>query len=111
MAAYPSYGILLDSRMTPESKWRDDYSDAGTQHSRQLRSTQYIQFVLEHSMTVDEFRALEATYNAGERDDYTLTYFAESPAKTYTAKFTGPPRVIKNIGGNRVRVQVSLRGY
>ena len=110
MAAYPSYGILLDSRMEPESKWRDDYTDAGTQHSRQLRSTQYLQFTLEHSMTLAEFRTLEATYQAGERDTYTLTYFTESPAVTYNVKFTAPPRIIDNVGGGRVRVRVNLRG-
>lgn len=110
MAAYPSYGILLTSKIDPESKWRDDFADSGTQHSRQIRSTRYLRFTLEHSMTVAQFRALETTYTAGERDTYTLTYYTESPEVTYSVKFLAAPRIIRNDGGGRVVVRVSLRG-
>lgn len=110
MAAYPSYGILLSSKIEPESKWRDDFADSGTLHSRQIRSTQYLRFTLEHSMTVVQFRALETSYASGERAVWTLTYYTESPQVTYSVKFLAAPRIIKNEGGGRVVVRVNLRG-
>jgi hypothetical protein len=110
MAAYPNYGILLESSRESESKWRDDVAETGTLHSRQLRSTEYIFFSLLHNMTTAEFRALETTYRAGERDTYTLTYFDESPAKTYSVKFLSPPQIVKNHTGGRHNVRVELRG-
>ena len=110
MAAYPSYGILLESSRESESKWRDTVSEAGSFHSRQLRSTEYLRFQLTHVMTTQDFRALETTYRAGERDTYTLTYFEESPQVTYSVKFTGPPQITKNHRGGLHTVKVSLRG-
>lgn len=110
MAAYPSYGILLESKRESESKWRDDTSEAGTLHSRQLRSTEYIRFQLTHHMTTTQYRALMTTYNAGERETYTLTYFDESPSVTYSVKFVQCPQITKNFGGDRHLVKVQLRG-
>lgn len=110
MAAYPSYGILLDSKRTAESKWRDEFSDAGSQHSRQLRSLEYVTFELVHQLTVTQYRALMTTFNAGERDTYTLTYFDESPAVTYSVKFLRPPNITQNFGNGKLEVEVVLRG-
>ena len=110
MAAYPSYGILLDATRTTESKWRDDVSDTGTLHSRQMRSSEYIQFDLVHHLTTAQYRALMTSYNSGERADWTLTYFSESPAVTYTVKFIEPPNIIRNHGNGRHDVRVRLRG-
>jgi len=110
MAAYPSYGILLDSDRTSESKWRDDVADSGTLHSRQIRSIEYIQFKLVHVLSTTEYRALMTTYRAGERDTYTLTYYDESPAVTYSVKFVAPPQITKNLKGSRHMVEVLLRG-
>jgi len=110
MAAYPSYGILLDSEMEWESSWRDDIAESGSLHSRQLRSTNYVRFLLVHHMTTAEWRSLLTTFQAGPRDTYTLTYHTESPSVTYSVTFLEPPRVIANHGGSRHTVQVTLRG-
>lgn len=110
MAAYPSYGILLESRNEAESSWRDSVSESGSLHSREMRSADYYRFTLIHNMTAAEFNALRATYDAGPRDTYTLTYATESPQITYSAKFTAPPQKIKNHGGGRYTVRVQLRG-
>lgn len=110
MANYPSYGILLESKQTYEPSWRDDISDAGQLHSRQMRSTDYIRFDIMHSMTTAEFRALRSTYAAGPRDTYTLSYHDESPAVTYSVTFIAPPQITRNLGGGRHKVKVALRG-
>ena len=110
MAAYPSYGILLDSKVEIESKWSDDVSVAGTLHSRQLRSADYYNFDLTHHLTLAEYNSLMSTYGSGERDTYTLTYHDESPAVTYSVKFVNPPQIITNFGGGRFTVRCNLRG-
>lgn len=110
MAAYPSYGILLESSQDLEPSWRDSVSESGTLHSRQMRSTNYYRFVLNHNLTVAQYNALMTTYAAGPRDVYTLTYRNESPVVTYSVKFTAPPQITKNHGGGRYTVRVALRG-
>ena len=110
MAAYPSYSILLQSDKTEESGVNDSYSEAGSQHSRLFHSQAYYRFKLRHNLTLAQFNSLNATYTAGRRDVYTLTYHDESPAVTYSVKFTGPPQITTNYGGDRFLVEVPLRG-
>lgn len=110
MAAYPSHNILLGSTKEEESGVLDDFAPSGTQHSRILHSQSYYRFRLLHQLTLAEWNALKATYNAGKRDAYTLTYLTESPVQTYTVKFTGPPQIIQNLALNRFFVEVPLRG-
>jgi hypothetical protein len=110
MAAYPSYGILLDSSQEWESSWRDDISESGSMHSRQMRSSDYIKFTLLHNMTDAEYDALLATFRAAPRDTYTLTYRNVSPTVTYSVKFIAPPQITSNIGGGRYLVKVEMRG-
>jgi len=112
MAAYPSYNIGLGSSQELEPSWQDDVSTAGTLHSRQMRSTQYYRFELLHNaMTAANVNALLATYAAGPRDTYTLTYRQDtSPIETYSVKFIAPPQIVSNYGGGRHDVKVMLRG-
>lgn len=110
MAAYPSYNILLDSVIEEESGVLDDFAPTGSHHSRILHSQSYYRFMLRHQLTLAEYRSLKATYDAGKRDTYTLTYYIESPAVTYNVKFTGPPHIVGNIALNRFFVDVPLRG-
>jgi hypothetical protein len=109
MANYPTHEILLGSTKEEEAGIVDDFSQAGTQHSRTFYTGRY-RFMLIHQLSVTEFNALKTTYDAGPRDNYTLTYYSESPAATYTVKFTGPPQIVENLALNRVFVQVPLRG-
>ena len=111
MAAYPSYDILLESEKKEEPGVTDDYSEAGTQHSRLFHSQPYYRFRLFHNITLAQFNSLKTTYDAGRRDTYTLTYFSESPAATYTVKFTGPPQINTNFGNDRLLVEAPLRGF
>lgn len=111
MATYPSYGISLESQRVPESGIEDDFSQPGTQHSRTLHSQQYYRFRVIHNLTVTELATLEAFYDAGPRTAHTFTYREYSPQQTYTVKFLAPPEVVRNQGGNRVQVEVNLRGY
>ena len=112
MAAYPSLSIGLGSSQNIEPSWRDDVADTGTLHSRQLRSTQYYRFSLLHpAITQAEYASLLATYTAGPRDVYTLTYLEESPVATYSVQFIAPPQIVKNHGGGRFDVRAELRGY
>ena len=99
MAAYPSYSILLESDKTEESGVKDDYAESGTQ------------FSLRHHLTLAEFNSLKATFDAGRRDVYTLSYFDESPVATYSVRFTGPPQIRTNYGNGRFLVAVPLRGF
>ena len=109
MANYPAYNILLESTKEEEAGIVDDYSQAGTQHSRTFY-TGYYRFMLVHQLSVTEFNSLKATYDAGPRDTYTLTYYSESPVATYSVKFTGPPQITQNLALNRMFVSVPLRG-
>lgn len=113
MAAYPSYDIHLDSTQELESGVDDDFSQAGTQHSRILHSKQYYRFKLIHNITRTQFASLLATYEAGKRDTYTLSYYdyGTSPVTTFSVKFISAPRITDNQGGERVEVQVNLRGF
>ena len=110
MAAYPSYDILLDSVIEEEPGVIDDYASTGTQHSRLLHALPYYRFVLRHQLSLAEYRSLKATYDAGRRDTYTLTYYIESPSVSYNVKFTGPPQIVGNLALNRFFVDVPLRG-
>ena len=112
MAAYPAYNILLGSSMDREPGIEDDFSQAGTQHSRTFHSQAYYRFTLVHALTLAQFNSLEATYNAAPRDVYTLTYHgaSESPQVTYSVKFTEPPVKTTNLGLDNYFVQVQLRG-
>jgi hypothetical protein len=74
-------------------------------------SQQQYRFSLRHNLTTSQWTSLLTTYAAGPRDEYTLTYLAESPAATYTVKFTEPPMITGNHGGSRHDVRVELRGY
>lgn len=109
MANYPSYDILLGSTKEEEAGILDDYSQAGTQHSRTFFTGKY-RFTLIHQLSLAEFNSLRATYSATPRADFTLTYYNESPVATYTVKFTGPPQIVENLALNRMFVQVQLRG-
>ena len=111
MAAYPSHNILLESDKTEESGVKDDYAESGTQHSRLFYSKPYYRFSLRHHLTLAEFNSLKATFDAGRRDVYTLSYFDESPVATYSVKFTGPPQIRTNYGNGRFLVAVPLRGF
>ena len=111
MAAYPSYPVLLDSTQELESGWSDSISPSGTLHSRQMHGQQYYRFSLAHHLTGTEFEALLATYAAGPRDVYTLTYRTESPVITYSVIFQDAPQIKTNIGGDKYSVGVELRGF
>lgn len=110
MAAYPSYNMLLGSTKEEEAGIIDDFAPSGTMHSRILHSQSYYRFRLIHQLSLAQFNSLHATYVAGKRDSYTLTYLTESPVQTYTVKFTGPPQIIQNLALNRFLVEVPLRG-
>ena len=111
MAAYPSYNILLDSSQTLEAGYLDDFTESGVQYSRAMHSAQYYRFTLRHQLTAAQWSSLSATYAAGPRDTYTLTYRADtSPIVTYSVKFTEPPQIVSNWGLDRYVVSVSLRG-
>lgn len=110
MAAYPSYDILLTSLPEKENGIFDDFSQAGTQHSRTFHSQQYYRFAVRHSLTLAQYNSLCSTYEAAPRDSYTLTFYDQSPIQTYTVKFLKPPEIVENLGLNRFLVDVSLRG-
>lgn len=110
MAAYPSYNILLGSDMEEEEGVIDDLSPSGTMHSRIMYASRYYRWRLLHNLTLAQWQSLRSTYGAGKRDTYTFTYLAESPAVTYNVQFTGPPKIIQNIGLDRFLVEVPLRG-
>lgn len=110
MANYPSYPILIASRPERENGIQDDFAQSGSQHSRTFHSQQYYRFSVRHCLTQSQYDSLCATYDAGPRDEYTLTFYDVSPIVTYTVKFIGPPQIAENIGGNRYLVDVSLRG-
>jgi hypothetical protein len=110
MASYPAYPILLDSSQEPEDGYDDDFSQPGIQHSRLMHASQYYAFNLLHNLTMAEFNSLFATFTAGPRDTYTLTYHVESPAATYSVKFTDPPEVTRNHGNGRFTVVSRMRG-
>jgi hypothetical protein len=110
MAAYPSYNILLESTQERDDGILDDYAPIGTQHSRILHSEAYWVFALRHNLTLAQWQSLRSTYNSGPRDVYTLSYLTESPLVTYSVKFTGPPRIVSNVGGDRFIVESRLRG-
>jgi hypothetical protein len=112
MAAYPSYTIGLESRVDPVKRYQDDFDSSGAQHSRLFHDKQYYEFSLLHpGMTKAQVTALEATYDAAPRDVHTLTYRDESPAATYSVKFTERPRIVNNHGGGKYDVRVELYGY
>ena len=110
MAVYPSYNILLTSSRTADDGIDDEFSQSGTQHSRTFYSATYYNFIIQHALTITQYKALKATFDAGKRADYTLTYLSESPQVTYTVKFTGSPQIVSNIKGDLFLVEVPLRG-
>jgi len=108
---YPSYEILLVSQQDDEPGIVDDFSQAGTQHSRIFHSQTYCRFQVRHHMTWAEFKALRDMYDAGPRDSYTnFIYHDVSPAEIYTVKFLARPQVSENTGGGEFYVDVILRG-
>ena len=110
MANYPAYDILLSSSKTEEEDGIvDDFSQGGIQHSRIFHSQSYYRFSLDHSLSLVQFNSLKATYDAGKRDEYTLTYYDESPIATYTVKFTSAPQITGN-NGVTYFVNCRLRG-
>jgi hypothetical protein len=109
MAAYPAHEILLGSTKEEEAGIIDDFSQAGTQHSRTF-FTGYYRFTLLHQLSLTEFNSLKSTYDATPRADFTLSYYDESPVATYTVKFIAPPQIVENLALNRMFVQVQLRG-
>lgn len=110
MANYPAYPILLSSSIGPENGIEDDLAQPGQQHSRIFHSQQYYEFSLDHKLTLAEWNSLFATYTAGPRDVYTLTYHDESPAATYSVKFVAPPAIVTNLGEGKFFVTCELRG-
>jgi len=110
MAAYPSYSILLDSDITPETRYEDDFDQSGGQHSRLFHSSQYYTFKLYHALTLAQFNTLFTTYTSNPRTAVTLTYHNVSPTVTYTVKFTAPPAIVGNYGGDLFKVEARLRG-
>ena len=111
MANYPAHDILLDSSQELESGWSDSISTSGTLHSRQMHGKQYYRFNLLHHLTGTEFETLLATYAAGPRDVYTLSYRTESPVITYSVQFQDAPQINTNIGGDKYECAVELRGF
>jgi hypothetical protein len=110
MANYPTHKIMLESEVQTENEFIDDFSLGGIQHSRQFHSQPYYRFSLLHNLTLAQFEALVATYDADPRVAYTLTYDIVSPTVTYTVKFLGRPQRVVNHGRNRFTVQSLLRG-
>lgn len=111
MAAYPSYNILLVSSFEEEDGVIDDFTPEGGMHSRIMYATRYYRFRAIHQLSLAQWQSLRTTYGAGKRDVYTgFTWFGESPAVTYNVQFTGPPRIIENLGLDRFFVEVPLRG-
>ena len=97
--------------MDPESGVSDDFTQGGQQHSRIFHSQAYYRWTLAHTLTRAQYNSLMATYTAGQRDTYTLTYFDESPVVTYSVKFIQPPAITANHGNDWFAVQVQLRGF
>lgn len=111
MAAYPSYPILLTSSIQQESGIDDDFAQSGAQHSRIFHSQDYFRFTINHQLSLAQFNALKATYDAGQRAVYTLTYLTESPQVTYSVKFVDTPAIVSNAGNDRFIVRCLLRGF
>jgi len=110
MAALTTYGILLDSTRSRESGIEDDFSQSGQQHSRVFHSQAYYQFDIREYVTMAQFQTMEAAYEATPRATYTLTYYAVSPAVTYSVKYTTAPNISENLGGDKYIATRSLRG-
>lgn len=112
MTAYVNYPVLLVSSTESEEGIRDDISQSGIQHSIILRSQRYELFDVLYYMTLAELQAIQALYDAGPRDWYTgFRYIQTSPVTLYTVKFQRRPTAVENLGGNRFKVTVRLRGY
>jgi len=111
MANYPYTSHMLDSDINPESGVDDDFSQSGIQHSRIFHSAGYYRFRLLHSLTLTEYNTLRTFYDTYPRTFVTLSYFATSPSITYNVKFLSPPAIVENLGSNRLKVEVHLRGY
>jgi len=113
MAAFPSYVKLgLGTSLNPEQGWKDTVSDGGTLHSRQLHgSTYYGITVIWPGATGQQVADLTALYESAPRDVMTgFTYYLSSPTLTLDVVFMEPPRIIRNYGGDKYDVQLSLRG-
>ena len=108
--AYPTYSITLGSSQEEDEGITDDFSQAGTQHSRTYYSQSYYIFTIYHVLTLAEFDTLKALYVLDKRGEYTLNYLNVIPSVTYTVKFTAPPQKVENLGGGIYRVKVMLRG-
>lgn len=106
MATYPDYRVLMASDHELEQGHKDDFSQAGTHHSRKYHNRQYHRFTLVHSLTPAEFDELMLFYEDGPRD-YHLHFYHEVP---YTSKFLGPPQPTLNREDRKYIVKVDLRG-
>ena len=113
MAAYPSYGIKMESQRMPENTFRDDLSSSGVLHSRTMHSKQYYIFEIVHpGLTGQQYADLFSSYTGDPRGTWTgLSWHTSSPSETYSVIFIEPPRVIRNHGNNRFDVAVKLRGW
>jgi len=111
MAAYPSYNILQRSTMTEESGVEDDFADTGTMHSRIFHSGFY-RFTVYHQLSMAQWLNLRDTiYANNQRTALTgFVFYSESPARTYTVKFTGAPQIVENLKKDQFIVEVPLRG-
>jgi len=110
MADLTTYGILLGSSKSREPGIEDDFSQSGQQHSRVFHSQAYYEFELREYVTLAQFTAMEAEYEAAPRTTYTLTYYEVSPSVTYTVKYTEAPNISENLGGDKYIATRSLRG-
>ena len=111
MSNYPNYAIGLNSTSEEESGYQDDFSDAGSQHSRSMHALRYFRFNITHpGLTHAQYLSLMATYTAGPRSVYTFQYHATSPQTTYSVKFIEPPLITDNHGDGVFTVNVKLRG-
>lgn len=111
MPAYPSHNILMPSLPVEESGIVDDFAESGPMHSRVFHSQSYYRFTIYHQLSRAQWIAYRAAYQADKRSAWTgLTFYNESPARTYTVYYTAPPQVVQNLGGGRVLIEVQLRG-
>jgi hypothetical protein len=106
-----SLKVGLNSSIDWEDRYTDDFAVAGSQHSRQVRSKRYARFIIIWpGITAAELNTLQATYEAGARDEHTWEYFPESPQVFYTGKFTAKPVAFNNHGGGKYDARIELRG-
>ena len=107
MSNYPDYKQLMESRHELEQGHADDFSQSGTQHSRQQHALQYHRFTLFHPLTPAEFDDLLTFYTDEPRDEHQLIYHSVE----YTVKFLRPPQISQNRADRKYLTEVQMRGY